>query len=395
MLYTAILPLLPVLLQLRLAAASYAPLREYSGTTFFDKWSYYGNIDNETWGNVTFVDAANATKLTYTNAAGNAIIKVDNETTIASAPLVYRDSVRITSQDAYPIGSVIVADFLHMPYGCSVWPSFWLLGIDLPWPDAGEVDIVEGINMYTKNQMSLHTTDGCQQANNTGQVGNTLGSNCLDIAGTNNNGCVTEETKNNSYGAGFASANGGVYAVQLDVTGIYLWFWSRPDVPASIASSTSTSSLDISDWGAASAAYPTSSCNISQYFQPQQMVIDITLCGAWAGVPSLFADTCPGSCISDNIIGPGSPTYDNAYFEIQYIRTYGASSVDVATNTSSTNTSSTSTSKSGSSNSDSNSGSSSSNATQGTSGAVSLDSGVRTGALALAAVALFLFSFGL
>lgn len=56
----------------------------------------------------------------------------------------------------------------------------------------------------------------------------------------------------------------------------------RPDIPASITNSTSTSSLDISQWGQPTASYPASSCNISQYFGPQQLVIDITLCGDWS-----------------------------------------------------------------------------------------------------------------
>ncbi|KAJ7839146.1 concanavalin A-like lectin/glucanase domain-containing protein [Mycena olivaceomarginata] len=220
--------LLSLLIQLGLTAAVYSPLREYSGNTFFDKWDFTDKIDDKTWGNVTFLGSADAraSKLVDFTSAGNAIIKVDNSTTIAPAALVYRPSVRITSQDTYGVGTLIVADFVHMPYGCSVWPSFWLLGPNLEWPHAGEIDIVEGINTNDKNQMSLHTTEGCTQAPKTDQVGKTLGSNCLSIAGTDHNGCVTEETKPNSFGKGFAQAGGGAYAVQIDVSGIYIWFWS-------------------------------------------------------------------------------------------------------------------------------------------------------------------------
>jgi hypothetical protein len=98
-------------------AAIYLPLREYAGTTFFDGWDYWGDIDNTTWGehifsagmpggthtltgNVTYLDRTNATttRLTYVNDAGHAIIRVDNTTTIADATLVHRDSVRIKSK---------------------------------------------------------------------------------------------------------------------------------------------------------------------------------------------------------------------------------------------------------------------------------------------------------
>ena len=43
--------------------------------------------------------------------------------------------------------------------------------------------------------------------------------------------------------------------------------------------SNSSTSVDPSTWGTPSAAWPASSCNITQFFQPQQIVLDITLCG--------------------------------------------------------------------------------------------------------------------
>nr|GAT48809.1 predicted protein [Mycena chlorophos] len=346
-------------LAFRSAAAIYYPVREYSGDTFFDSWSFYDNVDDTTWGNVTFVGeaTANSTQLISVNSAGNAIIRVDDTDMVAAATLIHRNSVRITSQDMYGVGSVIVADFVHLPYGCSVWPSFWLLGQGL-WPNAGEVDIIEGINLADANQFSMHTTAGCTQPANVTQTGRTTVTNCLDVSGTNNNGCITVATEPNSLGEGFATAGGGVYAVQMDVNGIYLWFWSRSDIPKSISGSTATSTLDVSDWGTPSAAYPATTCNITEFFQPQQMILDITLCGLWAGVPSIYAQTCPGTCI-DNIIGNGS-VYANAYFEIPYIRTYSLTQQNAAETTNSTtggNGSGASDSKSGSPGNSSQSGS--------------------------------------
>ncbi|TFK74516.1 hypothetical protein BDN72DRAFT_813017 [Pluteus cervinus] len=308
-----------------LTVAQFLPLREYAGQSFFDGWDYYGFYDNTTWGNVTYLDQPDAVsqRLTYVNSAGNAVVKVDNTTNVADGPLVYRNSIRLTTKDAYGVGTLVIFDALHMPYGCSVWPSFWTLGSLKKWPHGGEIDIVEGINMMDRNQMALHTDPGCFQSPNPVQSGDTLETNCsLD------RGCIVGENKPNSYGPGFAQAGGGVWATQWDDTGVFIWFWGRADIPDNIKSATSTSSLDVSTWGQPSASYPAAGCNIEQFFDPQQLVILITLCGVWAGIPDIYSSTChtpKNSCYADNIIGPGSPTYDEAYFEIPYIRVYQAS----------------------------------------------------------------------
>jgi hypothetical protein len=93
-----------------------------------------------------------------------------------------RDSVRISSQTAYG-DSVIVLDLAHMPEGCATWPAFWTLSQQGPWPNGGEIDIIEGVllvsrlsselltpvtlshvgvNKQQSNQATLHTTPGCQ-----------------------------------------------------------------------------------------------------------------------------------------------------------------------------------------------------------------------------------------
>ncbi|SJL02708.1 uncharacterized protein ARMOST_06043 [Armillaria ostoyae] len=279
--------------------ALYAPLREYAGQSFFNGWDFLGNYDNTTYGNVTFVDQAtgSANKLAFVNDAGNAILKVDNSTDITSTQLVYRDSV---------------------------WPAFWTFGgTDAEWPMFGEIDIVEGINLQTNNRMSLHHNDSsCVQPANPGQSGQTFNSNCS--SGGGGVGCTISETKPNSYGESFAQNGGGAFALQFDVSGAYIWFWPRQNIPKSLTSATSTSNMDTTDWGLPSAAFPSSGCNLQKLFSPQRLILETTLCGDWAGVPSIFNTQCPGNCVQDYVRGPGSPRYDSAYFEISYLRTYTA-----------------------------------------------------------------------
>ena len=54
-----------------------------------------------------------------------------------------RDSVRISSQSGYD-EAIFVLDLQHMPAGCSTWPAFWTLSTTGPWPNGGEIDIIEG-----------------------------------------------------------------------------------------------------------------------------------------------------------------------------------------------------------------------------------------------------------
>ncbi|KAF7325178.1 GH16 domain-containing protein [Mycena kentingensis (nom. inval.)] len=311
--------------------AAYFPLYDFSGSTFFDGFDFYGAIDNTTWGNVSYVTAedAAAESLAYINTAGNAILRVDNTSTVLNTFTVqYRKSVRLTSKAAFDVGTLFVVDALHMPFGCSVWPSIWLNGVleeGQVWPQAGEMDLVEAINLMERNQMALHSYEGCVQPQNVAQLGTTLKHDCND---TTASGCTVAETKANSYGPGFNNAGGGAFALQFDVAGVFMWFWSRADIPHSILESSADQStgMSLTDWGPPSAAYPAGpgGCNITQFFPAQRLVLDITLCGLWAGIPEIYAEDCKGSCFADQIAGNGS-NYADAYFEIAFIRTWTVS----------------------------------------------------------------------
>ncbi|KAF9556138.1 hypothetical protein CPC08DRAFT_670251 [Agrocybe pediades] len=319
------------------SAQAFEVVQDFSGTSFFDKWDFFGNFDNLTSGDVIWLNRSDAMsqQLAFVNDAGHAIIKVDNTTDVPFN--IKRNTVRITSQQSFGLGSIIVTDMLHLPFGCSVWPAFWTKGIN--WPADGEIDIVEAVNLDSQNQMALHTTQGCshspvdpsQQTGSPGQL------NCNS---TDSSGCTVLETKQGSFGQQFAANGGGVFATQFDFSGIFIWFWPRANVPPSLQNTTSTSPLaSLADWGPPSAAYPSSNdtngCNIPSFFDAQNIVIDITLCGTFAGAPSIYQPQCgsqgpTGLCYNDNVIGSGA-NYANAFFEIPYVRVYAAPGSAAAT----------------------------------------------------------------
>ena len=102
-----------------------------------------------------------------------------------------------------------------------MWPAFWTLGPETTWPGSGEIDIIEAINEMGNNQVALHTTVGCYQANSTTQSGTTFETDC-----STPQGCDVGENKPNSFGESFVEAGGGVFALQYDASGINLWFFS-------------------------------------------------------------------------------------------------------------------------------------------------------------------------
>ncbi|KAJ7037725.1 glycoside hydrolase family 16 protein [Mycena alexandri] len=305
------------LLPSALAATTYDMVKEYSGSTFFDEWNFYGNFDNLTNGDAIFVteSVASSSKLAYVDPTTNrAIIKVDNTTNVVFNDK--RNTVRISSQDEFSVGSVWIADMYHVPFGCSVWPAFWSQAPD--WPTGGEIDTFEHWNMELHNQMTLHTDPGCKQVAPV-QTSTIINSTDCSFQDNSNAGCGVEDPNLSSYGAQFAAAQGGVFVTEFAEAGISVWFFNRSAIPTSISGN--ASSFSTSDLGVPVANWPTAGCAIDTFFKAQHLIFDITLCGDAADAPNVFAQTCSGVCYTDYVVGNGS-VYNNAYFDVASVRVY-------------------------------------------------------------------------
>ena len=95
--------------------------------------------------------------------------------------------------------------------------SFGANGFTGPnWPAGGEIDIIEGVNDYTNNQATLHTNPGCSLASTDSKTlaisGTLIGGVDCAVSTTSNQGCGVRSNANTTYGAGFNSIGGGVYA---------------------------------------------------------------------------------------------------------------------------------------------------------------------------------------
>ncbi|MBN2864385.1 MAG: glycoside hydrolase family 16 protein, partial [Thiotrichales bacterium] len=143
---------------------------EFNGGTL-DNWNietgYGPNTDG--WGN-------DESQL-YTNSATN--ITIDNGSLVITARCDLsvsgvcgkRDdsitSARVTTKDKMEFRYGKVEARIKVPDGTSTWPALWMLGAsfpDTPWPNAGEIDIMEvwqtGGSTLNQSNSTIHYFDG-------------------------------------------------------------------------------------------------------------------------------------------------------------------------------------------------------------------------------------------
>jgi hypothetical protein len=102
----------------------------------------------------------------------------------------------------------------------------------------------------------------------------TLQTNNCDGNSNNNAGCGSTAAAPNSYGKGFNSIFGGVYATEWTSSYIRIWFFPRSAIPADIQVGTP----DPSTWGVPQANFQ-GNCDIDQHFAKHNIVFDTTFCG--------------------------------------------------------------------------------------------------------------------
>ncbi|KAF8329334.1 concanavalin A-like lectin/glucanase domain-containing protein [Cantharellus anzutake] len=275
-------------------------VEEHSGSSFFDKWTFFTGAD-PTNGFVNYVskDDALSSGLAYVDqATGLAVMKIDSTTQLAAG--ANRNSVRISSTNTYNQG-LMLFDIVRMPFGCSIWPALWTVGYD--WPNEGEIDIIEGVNNSTMNQMTLHT--GSSTSCNTNSVKpsdvalNFLSKTCASSPDANS-GCAYQDPSPQSFGHGFNEAGGAVFALLIDQNvGTKLWRFQRANVPSDVTAG----NPNPDSWGTPSAFFPTSdSCQTKDTIQNQQLIFDMTICGGWAGA-AYTSMGCGQSC-SERVADP-------------------------------------------------------------------------------------------
>jgi len=294
-------------------AAAYTLHEEYNGTNFFNGFTFWNSAD-PTNGYVYYASESQAQSWGYIYVSNGVVYIRSDDTSISSGS--GRGSVRITSDASFNQNSLFLFDVIHMPTGCGTWPAIWLCGPN--WPNDGEIDIVEGVNTATTNQMTLHTSAGCSMSGVTqSQTGNTDSTDC-NANDNSNAGCGVTDPRSYSYGAGFNNNGGGVWAVEWTPNVIKIWLFPRNSIPSDISSGNPSPG----GWGTPAAEFPLGSNCPSSHFADMQIVVDNTFCGDWAG--AVFdQDGCPGSCQSYVQNNPSD--FTQSYWAINYFKVFQSS----------------------------------------------------------------------
>ncbi|KAI5475189.1 family 16 glycoside hydrolase [Pseudohyphozyma bogoriensis] len=278
----------------------------YDSTNFFDKFDFFNDTD-PTHGTVVYVDQSTAEADGLISTADDIVtIKMDDTTTLASG--VGRNSVRVTSKETISVGTLLVLDAEKIPYGEGLWPAFWTVGDD--WPN----DIVEQVDNNNTNQMTLHTKTGCTLYEPMEAVGTVLNTNCSAYF-DGNAGCGVKDSSASTFGSAFEAVGGGVFATYWSEEGVSIWSFARDEIPADLTSD----SPDVSSWGEPKAFWSSTTCSMDEYFGPQTIVINITVCGDWAG--ATYSQFYSGTC-ADAVMDPEN--YTNAEWKIKYVKIYKA-----------------------------------------------------------------------
>ncbi|KAH8086636.1 putative laminarinase [Cristinia sonorae] len=199
--------------------------------------------------------------------SGNTFVILADSTTVLAPNGPGRNSVRIRSQKTY-ITHVSVFNIVHMPEGCGTWPAVWETATT-NWPNLGEVDINS-------------TTPGI-------------------------------------YGPLFNDNRGGWYAMERTDNFIKVWFWPRSagNVPAEVRSG--ALGINTDSWGRPSAFFPNTQCDLKVHFGPNNVIINLTFCGDWAGQPGIFIITGLGVMAYAN---ENPRVFEEAYWQFNAVRVF-------------------------------------------------------------------------
>ncbi|OCH87309.1 putative beta-glucanase from glycoside hydrolase family GH16 [Obba rivulosa] len=303
------------------SAQIYAIKQNNVGSTFYTNFQFE-NVSAANGARQLYVNGSTAIQNNLTYADNDTFIMRIDDTANIDPNGPGRMSVRLKSNATYT-QLVTVFDIRHIPVGCATWPAIWM-NDDSVGIEAGEIDILEGINSYGTSTTQLHTQGNCTMPDDRQMSGNATSTQCATSAlqddNNGRNGCSVSGPYSSTFGPTFNTNGGGWYAMERSPEGVSVWFWARFDKSVPKAISNGTDTLNTTQFGTPIATFPnTSTCNFAQEFSAHHLLLDISLCGSWAGV-RFNADGCAGDCVT--YVNTNGSSFGDAYWDFAAARIY-------------------------------------------------------------------------
>lgn len=307
------------------SAANWTQTATVRGNDFFNDFEWFTDKD-PTQGLVNYQSQADAMaqNLSFVDGDGHFVMRVST----VPVALQGRNSVRITSKNSYSDG-VYVLNVTHVPLGCASWPAFWTVTEDIQsWPNGGEIDIMENANdQYNGNVVSVHTNTSCTIPSSISAASGVVAyTNCSAYV-PSNPGCRVEMngTSTPTWGSKLNNAGGGIIAMERSFgttgKGVRVWYFpnnSPSSLPADLHNGSTAVSTD--SWPKPNVDLPIASCYAD--FEPHKIVMDITLCGDWAGNTYNMSGCNLQYPACSYQVGYNGSSFNQSYWEVESLRLY-------------------------------------------------------------------------
>lgn len=272
-----------------------------------------------------------------------------------------RTTVKIGTKKAWTY-FLAAMRYSHVPWGCGVWPAFFTLADNAPWPDGGELDILEYVNDLGAFS-SFHTNRPCsldsEEVNKFRSMPdfNAMGYNCQTkyCADCKTLGCAPMMVPLLS-GQQWARRP-GVLAMERTTAFIKIFFIPDGALPADLTSDSPRPDswdrwiISYYPFAATEKKRPGSCPEPEKVMAAQQLILNIGFCGDWASKVWGLSPSCvnskgpayPSQCravdpLSENApdkdcctqfiwdekgtYGADSYLHSRAYFNISWLKVY-------------------------------------------------------------------------
>jgi hypothetical protein len=183
-------------------------------------------------------------------------------------------------------------------------------------PYYAELDIYEGVNNFTHNQMTIWSN---------------LEGGCQDILISNSRLHQRDDTRltraywedaDGTFGAPVNAAGGVVSVMSLDSDGIRMWHFAPADIPKDLDNDTP----DVNSWKAPVVSYDSGSakCNLGQIVTDQMMVLKLDFCGTMAGADNWINSGCQtkSEMTCNEFVGTNPQAFSDTYFAVNYVKLF-------------------------------------------------------------------------